>query len=313
MPGDAVALDVDQVAAEVVGGRAEEVVEADVVERGRAREARDVAAELGALAVGLHDHRERVPADDRADPVLEAGLARRLLLVVRVDRVDVGGGGLVGQVHARAPRLVDQPLDQEVRALRALALRAPTSSASSHSRVSCGIDVVVGDRPSRLVRVSGAPCGRARSPQPLEILIGVIGRAREREKRHQQEAARERRLAVALELGGRDVARHRRVARRRAQVLADRDEVDVGVAQVVDHGEHLVRLLAEADHHAGLGEGRGLHVLHARAAGRASARSSRRAGSAGRGAAPSRRCGCRRRAARPRRARSRPACGGSRA
>ena len=68
----AVALDVEQVAHEVVGGRVEEVVEADVVERRRAREARDVAAELGALAVGLHDQRERVPADDRADPVLEA-------------------------------------------------------------------------------------------------------------------------------------------------------------------------------------------------------------------------------------------------
>jgi hypothetical protein len=117
----AVALDVEQVAHEVVGGRVEEVVEADVVECRRAREARDVTAELGALAVGLHDQRERVPADDRADPVLEAGLARRHLLVVDVDGVEIGGGRLVGQVRARAARLVDQPLDQVVGALRALA------------------------------------------------------------------------------------------------------------------------------------------------------------------------------------------------
>ena len=120
--GRRVALDVDEVAAEILRRRVEEVVEADVVERRGRGEAGDVAAELGALAVGLHHHRQRVPADDRADAVLEPRLARRLLLVGRVDRVDVGGGGAVGQVHALAARLVDQRLDQEVGALGALVL-----------------------------------------------------------------------------------------------------------------------------------------------------------------------------------------------
>ena len=82
-PRRAVPLDVEEVAAEIRLGRAEEVVEADVVERRRRGEARDVPAELRARAVGLHDHGQGVPADDRADAVLEPGLARNLRLFGR--------------------------------------------------------------------------------------------------------------------------------------------------------------------------------------------------------------------------------------
>jgi hypothetical protein len=96
-------------------------MEAHLVEGRGGGEARDVASELAAPPVGLHDHGESVPADDGADPVLQARLAGHLLLFAHVDGVQVGGGGGVGQVDAGAPRLVDQALDQVVTAIHALA------------------------------------------------------------------------------------------------------------------------------------------------------------------------------------------------
>ena len=71
-----VALEVHEVAAEAVVRGAEEMIEADVVERRGGREARDVAAELGGFLVRAHDHRHRVPAHERADLVLERGVTR---------------------------------------------------------------------------------------------------------------------------------------------------------------------------------------------------------------------------------------------
>src|SRR5690606_3863895 len=89
----AVALGRDVVARVVAVGAAEEVVEADVVERGRAGEAGDVAAQVAGLAVGPHHHRHRVPADDRADAPFQGLVAGDLRLQVRRDGVDVFGGG----------------------------------------------------------------------------------------------------------------------------------------------------------------------------------------------------------------------------
>ena len=114
--GRGVALDVDQVGAFRMRGAFPEVVEADVVERGRGGERRDVAAELAALAIRLHHHRERIPAHERADAVLEPGLAGHRRLLTHVDRVQVCGGCLVREVCTRAARFVDQALDQVVAA-----------------------------------------------------------------------------------------------------------------------------------------------------------------------------------------------------
>ena len=60
-----VALEEDLVAEAAVALAAEEVVEADVVERGRRRERREVAAEAVEAVVRPVDHRHRVPADVR--------------------------------------------------------------------------------------------------------------------------------------------------------------------------------------------------------------------------------------------------------
>ena len=82
MPGERVALEIDEIAAVAVVGGAPEMDEAGVVERRRRLEAGDVAAELGGFLVGAHHHRHRVPADVAADGLLELAIAgmRRLVL-----------------------------------------------------------------------------------------------------------------------------------------------------------------------------------------------------------------------------------------
>ncbi len=112
-----VALHENEIAAVRFGGRAPEMVEADVVEHRRRREARDVAADVGVL-VRAHDHRHRVPANVVPDLLLDVEVARQAHLLVGPDRVDVGGVRRERQVRAVAARLVDQLLDQEVRAVR---------------------------------------------------------------------------------------------------------------------------------------------------------------------------------------------------
>ena len=51
---------------------------------------------------------------------------------------------------------------------------------------------------------------------------------------------------------------------RRLQILADGQEIDVGGAQIVHHLQDLLARLAQPDHQAGLGEHRGIDLLHPR-------------------------------------------------
>ena len=117
-----VTLDVEEVGAVLVVGAFPEMVEADVVERRRALEGRDVAADAGVLAVGVHHHRHRVPADDRADLPLQSVIAGRARLLFDGNGVDVGGICGERNMRAAAARLLGQRLEQKVRALRALRL-----------------------------------------------------------------------------------------------------------------------------------------------------------------------------------------------
>ena len=136
--GRRVSLKEDEVAAERLARRAEEVIEADVVERRRRREAGDVTAELRADLVRAHDRRERVPADVVAQPRFDLAVAGHLRLLVDRDRVDVR------RLRARAKRArrCAAPRRRAVRSVRVRgsgpsAARTPRI-ASSHSRVSCG-------------------------------------------------------------------------------------------------------------------------------------------------------------------------------
>src|SRR5205823_2236724 len=82
-------LHVDQIAAVVVRSRAPEMAEADVVEQRGRLEARDVTAQFRRLLVRAQDDGDRVPANHRANAVLQIAVARRLLLALRWNRVSV--------------------------------------------------------------------------------------------------------------------------------------------------------------------------------------------------------------------------------
>ncbi len=84
-----VRLEIHQVGTALRRVAAEEVVEAHLEQVGGGSEARDVTAELGVRAVGAHHHGERVPADDRGEPLLDGEVAREWRLLMRRDGVAV--------------------------------------------------------------------------------------------------------------------------------------------------------------------------------------------------------------------------------
>ncbi|MDH6591920.1 hypothetical protein M2165_001809 [Variovorax sp. TBS-050B] len=88
----AVRLEEYEVAPMRGAARMEEVVEAGLEQVGRARIARDVAAEFAVGLVGLGHHRERIPAHQRGELFLDRQVAGKGRLVFHRDRVDVGRG-----------------------------------------------------------------------------------------------------------------------------------------------------------------------------------------------------------------------------
>ena len=124
--GRRVALEEDDVA--VVGrfafaAAAEEMVEADLVQRRRRREGRDVAADALFRLVRAHDHRRGVPADEALDAALEVRAARHERLLVGGDGVDVGGVGGEGQLDAVLAGVNGQLAEQAGDLCRAAALQ----------------------------------------------------------------------------------------------------------------------------------------------------------------------------------------------
>ena len=87
--GRGVALEVDVIAGGAVVLAAEEVVEADLVQRRRAGEGRQVPADAVGGLVRPHDHHRRVPADERPDAALDVLVAREPRLLLARDGVDV--------------------------------------------------------------------------------------------------------------------------------------------------------------------------------------------------------------------------------
>src|SRR5450759_3850210 len=92
---------------------AEEVVEPDLVEaRGRGI-GRQVATQTGEAGVRPEDHRDRVPADDPADPELDRLVAREVRLLLRADRVDVAGLGQRRQPDVELSGALEELVNQE--------------------------------------------------------------------------------------------------------------------------------------------------------------------------------------------------------
>ena len=94
---------------------AEEMIEADLVERRRRRVGRDVAADAVRLAVRANDHRERVPPHEALDAALDLTVAGVRHFLGRRNRIDVGRRGRerlfdAGLARSRAQR-IEQPHD----------------------------------------------------------------------------------------------------------------------------------------------------------------------------------------------------------
>jgi hypothetical protein len=111
-PRCGVPLDEDLVAEAAVVLPAPEVVEADVVERRRGGERRQVATQAGEAVVRPVDHRHRVPADVGADALLDVLVRREPGLLVGRDRVDVVGRDHRGDVDPLVTRTLHEPRQQ---------------------------------------------------------------------------------------------------------------------------------------------------------------------------------------------------------
>ena len=107
-----VALEVDVVAGGAAVLAAEEVVEADLVQRGRAGVGGEVAADAVGGLVRLHHHHRRVPADVGADAPLDELVAGEPRLGLAGDRVDVRGRHGRRKAHLRLAGAVEQRREQ---------------------------------------------------------------------------------------------------------------------------------------------------------------------------------------------------------
>ena len=115
------ALDEQQVSAVLIGRGVKKVLEADVVERRRGLEARDMAAELRGLLVGAQDDRQGIPPDERPDAVVEDQLLRvQPVFLVGRDGVQVRRGGAVRDRYPLAAGLLDHLVKQKERAVGTL-------------------------------------------------------------------------------------------------------------------------------------------------------------------------------------------------
>ena len=113
------------------------MIEADFVQRRRRGVARDVAAVLGALAIRVHDHRHRVPADVRLDAPLDRAVAGILVSWPGEIVLTYAVFGLNGR-YAPERRVKSIRLSSRKCARSAPCALSTESIDSSHSLVSSG-------------------------------------------------------------------------------------------------------------------------------------------------------------------------------
>ena len=120
--GDHMALEEHQVAPVNLRLRAPEVVEAHVIHHRRRGVGGDVPAVFAGFLVASHDGCHGVPAVDGADAPFHLQIAGELVLVVHGDRVLIGRRSREWQVGAGRAGLLHRLVQQEMRAVRAVAL-----------------------------------------------------------------------------------------------------------------------------------------------------------------------------------------------
>ena len=116
-------LEEHQIALPLCVAGPEEMVEADLEEIGRAGIAGDVAAQLTMRLVGAHHHRQRVPAHDGRQPLLDGQIARKRRLLRHRDGVDIGRAAQRLPADGRVARLQRQQVHHLAHPLRAAGLQ----------------------------------------------------------------------------------------------------------------------------------------------------------------------------------------------
>ena len=133
-----VTLEVDVVAGVAVVLAAEEVVEADLVQAGRAGVGAEVAADSFGVLVRAHDHHRCVPTHERADAALDVLVAGEPRLGFARDGVDVRRADRRGEADLRRVRPFEQLAEQETRPMSCRAISMTAFRLSIHSSVSPG-------------------------------------------------------------------------------------------------------------------------------------------------------------------------------
>jgi len=81
-----------------------------------------VTAETAVFAVGVHDHRHRVPPDVTLDADFRLPIARKRRLLFNRNRVDVRGADRIRRLDARRAQAIHQVVEEEGRLFGALGL-----------------------------------------------------------------------------------------------------------------------------------------------------------------------------------------------
>src|SRR5262249_17553025 len=115
-------LNVDEIAAVLRRWGVPEMHEADIVERSRRLEARNVTAKLGGMLVRPQYDRKRVPANEGTNSVLDRAITGVRLLSLGRDRVEVGRVRRIRHGRALAARSIEHLFKQVVRPLDPLDL-----------------------------------------------------------------------------------------------------------------------------------------------------------------------------------------------
>src|SRR5260370_3783399 len=118
-----------------------EMHETGVVKQRRRLQARNMSTKLRRHLVGSQHDGHGVPADDRAYAMLDVTIAWMMNLPLHGYRVEVGCACRIRHRRAAPPRAIDQPVQQEVRALWALDLDPSVERIQPFSRFRL-IDVV---------------------------------------------------------------------------------------------------------------------------------------------------------------------------
>ena len=176
-PGCRVTLVEDLVAGILAVLAAEEVVEAHLVERGCRGVRGEVTADPREPVVGAQDHRNGVPADDPADPLLQRLVTREVRLLLRADRVDVARLGERRQPDLELSSALEQFVDQEPGAGLALLLHDLVQRGHPFVRLS-GIDI--GKLVLELVEIHR----EERSPSSPRVKVAVGERCDRPRPRH---------------------------------------------------------------------------------------------------------------------------------